>query len=367
MRSSINTAIAGIALLGSWLALLPNARSAAPVDGAALYRAACVACHGADGTGLSVQQVGFDDPLPDFTDCSYNSREAAADWQTLVHEGGTVRRLSQIMPAFGSALSNEEIEAVVGYVKGFCNDAAWPRGDLNLPRALITEKAFPEDETVVAFDYAAGGNGGQTSLIWEQRLGARGQLELTLPFVTAPLGNGQRAHGIGDFAIGTKYAFAHSYQRGYIWAVGGELVMPTGDAKRDLGAHDVGGEIFLAFGQALPRDAFIQSRVLIEGPLRRSATQEAALQIAIGRSFFIPEYGRSWTPMLEIIGNRELEQGAASEWSLVPQLQISLSRRQHVRLGIGASLPVDHRDERDTRVMAYLLWDWYDGGLFEGW
>jgi len=368
MRSSFNIALATIFVLLWFTSMsLPTARSASPVDGAALYGAACAACHGSDGRGRTPEQLGFDLPLPDFTDCSFNSREASADWFTLTHEGGPVRAFSPIMPAFGSALSREEIEAVVEYTKEFCTDASWPRGELNLPRAMFTEKAYPEDEAVLTFDYASGGADGQSTLIWEKRFGARGQLELILPFASAQDAAGERHHGIGDIAIGTKYAFAHNFQGGRIWAVGAELALPTGDAQRGLGNPDAGGELYLAFGQALPSDAFIQSRLLVEGPLRSSATQEAALQLVVGKTWIAPEYGRSWTPMLEIIGNRELEQGVDGEWSLVPQLQVSLSLRQHVLLSIGASLPMDHRDRRDTRVLAYVLWDWYDGGLSQGW
>jgi hypothetical protein len=25
------------------------------------------------------------------------------------------------------------------------------------------------------------------------------------------------------------------------------------------------------------------------------------------------------------------------------------------------------RDTRSTRLLVYLLWDWFDGGFFEGW
>ena len=34
-------------------------------------------------------------------------------------------------------------------MRGFCTRTSWPRGELNLPRALITDKAYPEDEAVI--------------------------------------------------------------------------------------------------------------------------------------------------------------------------------------------------------------------------
>jgi hypothetical protein len=36
-----------------------------------LYERGCAACHGRDGRGVSQEIVGFDTPIPDFTDCSF--------------------------------------------------------------------------------------------------------------------------------------------------------------------------------------------------------------------------------------------------------------------------------------------------------
>ncbi len=55
-------------------------------------------------------RVGFDTPLPDFTDCSFNSREPAADWMAVSHDGGPVRAFDARMPAFGEALTAAQIE-----------------------------------------------------------------------------------------------------------------------------------------------------------------------------------------------------------------------------------------------------------------
>ena len=73
--------------------------------GEEIYRAGCIACHGADGTGVSRELVGFAQELPDFTDCSFATPEPSADWFAVVHEGGPIRGLDRHMPAFGEALS----------------------------------------------------------------------------------------------------------------------------------------------------------------------------------------------------------------------------------------------------------------------
>ncbi len=68
-------------------------------------------------------------------------------------------------------------------MRTFCRDKSWPRGELNPPRALFTEKAFPEDEAVITSAIDAEGPGRITNkLVYEQRLGARNQFEITAPF-----------------------------------------------------------------------------------------------------------------------------------------------------------------------------------------
>ena len=71
--------------------------------------------------------------------------------------------------------------------------------------------------------------------------------------------------------------------------------------------------------------------------------------------------------MLEALANRELESGATTEWDIVPQVQISLSKRQHVLGAVGIRQPITDRGNRQTEFVFYLLWDWFDGGVLEGW
>ena len=101
-----------------------RAADAPPRTGAQVWAAACTACHGADGAGQPVTVVGFDVPLPNLRDCMFVTSEATADWFAVVHEGGPVRGLSQMMPAFGGALSDPEIALVIDYLRGFCRDSA---------------------------------------------------------------------------------------------------------------------------------------------------------------------------------------------------------------------------------------------------
>ena len=130
-------------------ATLASAQTESSRGGAEIYRSACAACHGADGRGAHRTTVGFTTPLPDFTSCAFSTAEPDVDWIATVHEGGRRRGLDRNMPAFGEALSDADIDRVVAYVRGFCTSRAWPSGNLNLPRPLVTEKAFPENEAFV--------------------------------------------------------------------------------------------------------------------------------------------------------------------------------------------------------------------------
>ena len=71
--------------------------------------------------------------------------------------------------------------------------------------------------------------------------------------------------------------------------------------------------------------------------------------------------------MVECIGGREFESDADTNWDLVPQFQVTLNTRQHVMLNVGMRTPLNNTEGRSSQVLAYLLWDWFDGGLFEGW
>ena len=185
-----------------------------------LYRAACITCHGPDGTGAPRSIVGFDAPLPDFTDCAFATAEADVDWFSVVHEGGPVRGLDRHMPAFGDALSPDEIALAVSHVRTFCPDSSWPRGDLNLPRTFFTEKAFPENEVVwvtavTTRDDRAVGN----DLVYERRIGARNQVELVAPLTFQQDAAGQWNRGLGDIALAFKRVVHSSLPGGRI-AVG---------------------------------------------------------------------------------------------------------------------------------------------------
>jgi hypothetical protein len=342
---------------------------AALEDPAEIYQAACAACHGSDGTGASPALVGFDVPLPDFTDCSFASREPAADWFAVVHEGGPVRGFDRMMPSFREALAAEQIEKAVSHVLTFCEDANWPRGELNLPRAIFTEKAYPEDEVVFTTGVAAEGPGLVANAItYEKRYGARNQVEIKVPFDFREQREGHWTGGIGDIGVGFKRAILHNRRATTIFSVGAEVVLPTGNKDEGRGTGTTIVEPFAAYGQVLPWDAFLHLFGGVELPVDPDrASQEAVWRGALGKSFTQGDFGRTWSPMLEVLGARELESGESAQWDVVPQFQVTLNTRQHVMANLGVRIPATDSETRATTVLMYLLWDWFDGGFLDGW
>jgi len=335
----------------------------------AVYAAACAACHGADGRGRNAALLGIEADLPDFTDCDFAAREPDSDWYAIAHEGGPVRGFKELMPAFGEALEAKQIEAAIAQIRTFCTDVRWPRGELNLPRALFTEKAYPEDEAVITTTWIGEGPDSIShEFVWEQRFGPLNQMEISMPITRAEVGDEGWQSGAGDLGIGVKHTLRHSLDRGAVLAVGGELVLPTGDETKGFGNETTVLEAFVLYGKMLPRDSFLQVQGIVEMPSDSALDDELVARAVYGKTWTADApFGRSFTPMIEVLAARELTGGAETEWDIAPQVQISLSQRQHVIGAVGVRQPVTDRGNRPTEFVFYLLWDWYDGGVLQGW
>jgi len=346
------------------------------MTGKEIFLASCANCHGPDGKGQPQSRVGFDVPLPDFTDCDFISREPAPDFVAVAHQGGPVRGFAQLMPAFGNVLSVEEISRAVEYIKSFCSDPNWPDGELNLPRPMITEKAYPEDEAVLTFGTNESLDNISGEFVYEQRFGSRNQIEVKVPFGwnETTLANGADpvndwTSNLGDLALGVKRTLVHSLKSGSIFSAAAEIILPTGDEDQGFGKGTLVFEPFLSYGQFLPAGFFMHSQLGAEFPAQSDkAETEAFLRLALGRTFTTGGWwGRAWSPMIELLASSELESGAKIHWDIMPQIQLTLNTRQHIMFNIGVRIPGNFTSNRDIQVMAYLLWDWFDGGFFEGW
>lgn len=346
----------------------------AAMDGRELYQAACANCHGVDGTGADPSRLAFSEAMPDFTDCSFASREPDADWVGVAHEGGPVRGFSSMMPAFGEVLEPDQLQRVMNYVRSFCANPDWPRGELNFPRPMLAEKAYPEDEWVLTVNAPVGAETGElmNELIYEKRFGTESMIEVVVPFgvhqrPSESPAAGDWVGGLGDLGLGVKHTVAHSLDAGSIVSVGSEVRLPTGKTEDGFGGGITVFEGYVAYGQVLPWGGIFQFQGVYEIPRASGRADEAVLRGGLGRTFTEGPWGRAWTPMVEVQAQRELAGGQAWAWDLVPQFQVTLNTRQHVMLNAALLVPVTDADRRDPRVYVYVLWDWFDGGFFEGW
>ena len=343
--------------------------------GEQIFRQSCATCHAIDGSGAPQSVVGFALPLPnghgfpDFTDCPTNTVEPLGDWIAVASRGGPVRALDRRMPAFGDALSPDQIERVVKYLWSFCADPAWPRGDLNFPRAFFTEKAFPENETVWTTAVNTSPARAVTNeLVYEHRIGARGQYEVKVPLDFQQIeAGGSWNRGLGDIELALRQTFYASDDRGGIFAAGAAATLPTGKEDRGLGNGFTIFEPFAMYGQRFATNGFLQFHTGYEIPSDHEKGQnEAFLRTAIGYSIAQDSgFGRVWSPMTEVIIAKPRH--GAAEWDVVPQVQVSLSKLQHVLLNVGVRVPLNAREDRKPQFLTYLLWDWFDGSLFQFW
>ena len=347
----------------------------ANASGEQIFRQSCSTCHAVDGAGSPQSVLGFPLPLPnghtlpDFNDCPTNTVEPLGDWMAVAARGGPIRGLDRHMPAFGDALSQEQIEQVIRYLKSLCANPKWPAGDLNFPRAFFTEKAFPENETVwTTAVTTTGAKGVSNALVYEHRVGVRGQYEVTIPLDFQQSEAGQAWNrGLGDVELAYRQTLYASARHGGIFAAGGAVTLPTGKEERGLGNGFTIFEPFAMFGQALGPNAFVQVHTGYEMPSDQDrGDNEAFLRTAFGFTTAQDRgVGRAWTPMAELLIARP-EHGP-TEWDIVPQMQVSLSKLQHVLLSVGVRVPLNEREERKPQLLTYFLWDWFDGGLFQFW
>jgi cytochrome c553 len=340
--------------------------------GEQLYKAACASCHGSDGQGTPKAIAGFEPPssFPDFSKCDQTTPEVNSAYKAVITRGGPQRGFSQIMPAFGQALTSDEIDDLIAHLRHFCRDERrWPRGELNLPRAFATEKAFPEDETVLSTGLNVQGTpGSESHIIHEQRFGVNNQIEVDVPIQFQDQ-NHVWYGGVGDATLALKRVMYSNLNSGSIVSLQGGLLIPSGNHSRGFGSGTTTLETFAAFDQVFRTDTFIQTQFGAELPFHTSiAPQSIFLNSAIGQSFASDHrFGRLWSPMIEFLAARDLTTGARTEWDVIPQIQVTISRRQHIRGDLGLRIPATETAGRQKQLVFYLLWDWQDGKLTEGW
>jgi mono/diheme cytochrome c family protein len=346
-------------LLGGILAALTALAAAAPAGAQApttapeIYAQWCARCHGADGSGKVAVPTIKTEPL-DFTDCKIATAEPAIDWELVIARGGPVAGLSPEMPAFGAALSHEKIAELVAYLRRFCGEPGWPSGDLNFPRPILTEKAFPENEVVILPFVSHAKDGADTGFrlraVYERRFGRRAHGEIGVPFESVGA-SGMRESGFGDVSIAGKYVLHDDADRVRILTAGLELVFPTGSERRGLGSGTVVVEPYLAAGTVW-RGNYVQAQLKLELPERSFWNdRELVYNTYFGRD--TADTPDTWTLGVELNGvNRAV--------AITPQIRKGLTRTGALGAAFGVQLPLVQRDEQRVRWVSYLLWDYLE-------
>ena len=338
------------------LLLAAAAPAAGGDDVAEVYRQSCAVCHGEDGSGLAPDDPRLTafDPLPaDLTEPLFNSREPAADWFMVVKYGGAALGLSSQMPAYEAALSDPQIEDLVGYLKQLTDTSAYPPGDLNFIRPVASIKAFPEDEFLVLSRYES--TGGEDALrqtiYYAHRFATRAQFEVQ----ASRLERGDVEED--EIELGLKWAFHDNLEQSRLMALGLEVEVPLDGDESEVVIP------YFSLAQGLSDVATFQGTVRSHLPADDVDAGDVALSGAV---HWTPSpWPRSLSPGLEGTVTIPFD-GSDLSATLLPQALVGLTKGGHVALAVGVEVPVTGIDW-DYRLHAFLLWDFADGPFWAGW
>lgn len=272
--------------------------------------------------------------------------------------------LSDQMPSFGGVLSPAEIQTVLAYVRTVCQEESGPSGNLNFRQLLFTAKAFPENEAVLKQEFIDGTHGTQTwttTLVYEQRLGTRGQWEISLSYTVKETRDRATA-GPGDLALAYKHVLSTHTAARALTAAALEVVVPSGECDRGLGDGTLTVEPSLLSGIALRQFVF-QNQIQATLPLDADRA-ERQMRYRLAGSYLTSSFKRGLVPSLEVEFRHNLQGESDEGLLLTPQLYTGLRFRGHVALRIGTQLPVAGTAPFDYRIGAALVWDYLEGELW---
>ncbi len=106
--------------------------------GAALYRARCAPCHGVEGGGDGFNAPFLPSPPTVHADSLAMSLRPDDTLYDGIHAGGWILGKSARMPAFGASLDDDQIRALVAYIRTLCRclGPAWSRDGIGRTPSL---------------------------------------------------------------------------------------------------------------------------------------------------------------------------------------------------------------------------------------
>jgi len=119
--------VCALALAGWWplLACVPAAADdAAAAKAQENYRTYCRKCHGEHGKGDGPGAAMLNPKPRDFADCQNMQKRSDDELFKVISEGGEAVKMSPDMQPWGGTISDDEIHALVSFVRSFCKPPA---------------------------------------------------------------------------------------------------------------------------------------------------------------------------------------------------------------------------------------------------
>ena len=321
-----------------------------PTRGRAVFEQYCVLCHGSDAKGMGLLAKTLPVPPADLTDCRRTSEDPVDVIEGTIRHGGSYVRLSPVMPAWQGTLTDEQITDAASYVKTLCRDPDWVPGELNLPRPLITDKAYPEQEAIVGGRLGRGPS--KTTEAFgtiEYRLNGLTNVELTTSYLNVRPDGGQPDSGLGDSVLSLNRVVAFSQANRWLTSAGLGLGLPTGSQSRGLGSGDLVWEPFVRGGWDW-HQVVIQGDAVLSLPQKNTDVNSVFMyDVAIGR-YFKPEPRMQITPMIEFNSETPLNGPTSSVTKSVvlPEIRVQWL---HWSTAVGVQVPITGARDFNTRPM----------------
>ena len=84
------------------------------------FKELCAKCHGPTGKGNGPEAKTLNPKPADYTNCKKMAADSDATLFKIIKGGGQGAGKSKDMPAWGEALTDQEIHDLVAYVRSFC-------------------------------------------------------------------------------------------------------------------------------------------------------------------------------------------------------------------------------------------------------